>query len=205
MSKRGRAISKESRDGGRFVALPHVVLESHGWRQAGHVARSLLIDIAQQYTGSNNGRLVACNKYLGPLGWKSHDVVTRALRELAGCGLLIETRKGARPNRAAWFALTWYALDAGTADGLDIDHRLYRRGGYMLPAGRGSQNTGVTPSCGIERKGIAPPDGIGPIPATPSDGAIRAAAVVIPIPSRGECLEKPSGFGVSEAMVRDGR
>ena len=38
--------NRDKRDGNQFVALPRVVLESPGYRQAGHPARSLLIDIA---------------------------------------------------------------------------------------------------------------------------------------------------------------
>ena len=122
--------SKEKRDGDRYIALPHVVTDSPSYRQLGYAARALLIDIARQYTGSNNGRLVACTKYLRPMGWKSNDTVTRALVYLKDSGLLIETRMGMRPNRAAWFALGWYALDDGK--GMDIDPRAYRTGQYKL-------------------------------------------------------------------------
>jgi len=57
--------------------------------------------------------------------------VLRAVHELQACGLLIETRKGARPNKAAWFALSWLDLDHG--QGLDIDPKQYRRGDYLRP------------------------------------------------------------------------
>jgi len=98
--------------------LPHVVIDSPSYRELGHPARALLIDIARQYTGSNNGRLVACAKYLRPLGWRSNDTITRALVQLKGAQLLIETRLGMKPNRAAWFALGWYSLD--NVSGMDI-------------------------------------------------------------------------------------
>jgi len=161
---RSRRVDK-ARDGLRFVALPHVVLQSPGWRQAGHVARSLLVDVASQYDGKNNGRLVACAKFLKPLGWSSHDVVTRALRELVACGLLVETRKGARPNRAAWFAITWYALDV--REGLEITPSLYRTGGYRTPDTRPPKNAALIPPHGIGHKEIAPPHGVRASTATP--------------------------------------
>jgi hypothetical protein len=138
--------SKEKRDGDRYIALPHVVTDSPSYRQLGYAARALLIDIARQYTGSNNGRLVACTKYLRPMGWKSNDTVSRALGELKDAGLLIETRMGMRPNRAAWFALGWYALDA--ADGLDIDAKAYRTGQYKLAP--------LIPTIGVSGPRIAP-------------------------------------------------
>lgn len=194
----GRKKSKvdKDRDGARFVALPHVVLESLGWRQAGHVARSLLIDVAQQYTSDNNGRLVACDKYLRPMGWKSHDVITRALRDLLACGLLIETRKGARPNRTAWYALPWYALHV--RDGLDISPRHYARGAYRTPEKPPEKNAGLIPSHGVGRTGIAPPHGVEASALAPPHGAMRCDSPPAPIPSHGGYLEKPSAALGSE-------
>jgi hypothetical protein len=71
----------------------------------------LLIDIARQYSGANNGKLVACMSYLAKRGWTSNDTVHRARRELEVAGFLVQTRMGARPNKAAWFAATWWGLD----------------------------------------------------------------------------------------------
>lgn len=97
------------------------------------------------------------------MGWKSNDVVTRALRELKEAGLLIETRMGMRPNRAAWFALGWYALDA--KDGLDIDAATYRTGQYKIAA--------LIPRGGVGRVRIAPSGGIGASIAAPSGGTMQ--------------------------------
>lgn len=133
--------SKDKRDGDRYVALPHVVIDSPSYRALGYAARALLLDIARQYTGSNNGRLVACAKYLKPMGWRSHDTVSRALMEVKDAGLLIETRMGMRPNRAAWFALGWYALDV--TDGIDLDPKTYRTGQYKIAA--------LIPKAGVAR------------------------------------------------------
>ena len=130
VAKRWKA-QREKRDGTAFVALPYMVIDSPGYRAASHTARSLLLDIARGHTGKNNGKLTACRKYLEPLGWRSNDVIVRARRELIDCRLILETRKGARPNRAAWYALGW--LDLDVFDGMEIDPKLYRRGGYMRP------------------------------------------------------------------------
>jgi hypothetical protein len=162
MSKRYKASSLK-RDGKLFVALPYVVLDSAAYRSVGHPARSLLLDIARQFNGHNNGKLVACAKYLKPLGWKSNDTVSRALRELVAVDLLIETRKGARPNKAAWFALGWYQLDIG--GGLDIDVKQYRTGRY--------QNAALTPAGGVVVPLIAPPHGVRASFTTPAHGSIQ--------------------------------
>lgn len=165
--------AKNKRDGRQFVAVPMVVLESPGYRAASHTARSLLLDIAMQYTGSNNGRLTASAKYLQVKGWTSNDTIVRARRELLECGLLIETRKGARPNKAAWYALTWHDLDQ--TSGLDLDPKLYRRGEYMRPetSGRDTKIAALAPSDGAESRPIAPSHGARPSTYAPSDGAVR--------------------------------
>lgn len=126
--------TRSARDGGQFLAVPHVVLDSPGWAQAGHTARSLLIDMACQYTGKNNGRLVATLDCLSKRGWKSPGVIVQARQELIACGLLIEVRKGGFPNLSAWHALSWLGLDQTM--GLDIDPRMYEshhRRAYMRP------------------------------------------------------------------------
>lgn len=121
----------DNRDGDRFVALPYVVIDSPAYRAATPLAIKLLLDIARQENSKNNGALVACATYLKPRGWRSKSSITRALRELLELGLLVETRKGARPNRAAWFAITWKGL--ARTQGLDIDPAKFRRGLYKEP------------------------------------------------------------------------
>jgi hypothetical protein len=187
MSTKKWKTQKAKRDGSQFLALPLVVLQSPGYRAAGHVARSLLLDIALQYSGTNNGRLTACAKYLQPLGWSSNDTIVRARRELLDVGLLMETRKGARPNRAAWFALSWLALDV--TDGLEIDPKLYRTGAYRNPE---LKNAALAPSGGAGNGGIAPSGGAGPSSFAPAGGAIRPTLTPAPTPSGGAYLETPS-------------
>jgi hypothetical protein len=207
---------RDKRDGTTFLALPLVVLESKGYRQASATARALLIDVAMQYTGHNNGKLTACVKYLKPKGWTSNGTILRAVHDLQACGLMVETRKGARPNKAAWFALTWHELDQGV--GLDIDPKLFRRGGYITPepvairANAGArtaqataarqlaaltkrasnQRTAIAPSNGAARPAIAPCNGISASSFAPLDGAIRGALGASLTPSNGAYLEIPS-------------
>lgn len=190
---------RDKRDGRRFAALPMVVLESPGYRLASHPARSLLIDIAMQYTGHNNGKLTACVKYLKPLGWRSNDTIVRARRELLDCGLLIETRKGARPNKAAWFALSW--LDLDQAQGLDIDPKFYRRGDYMRPEKASTQNASLAPPGGVAATLIAPSGGARASIVAPSSGAVRAVSGSAPAPSGGAYLEIPSAPHAAGGVV----
>lgn len=107
---KGAKAAKQSRVAGPFIALPHCVLESKAYRGLSHAARSLLIDVAKQYKSRNNGSLVACDKYLRPLGWTSKQTVQRSLEALVNAKLLHLTRQGGI-NRANWYALTWHDLD----------------------------------------------------------------------------------------------
>lgn len=100
-----------SRDGGGFVALPWSVLDCPAYRALSHPAKSLLIEFSRQYVRDNNGRLLASTKYLKNRGWNSADVIHRAKLELVQAGLIYETVKGHRPNKASWYAITWQNLD----------------------------------------------------------------------------------------------
>lgn len=163
MAKKSFRGSRDKCDGDQFVKLPHVVINSPSYRGLSFSAVRLLIDIAVQYTGGNNGQLVACAKYLRPRGWVSNATCLKALHELIDCQLLIETRKGGFPNRAAWFALNWLSLDV--IEGLDIDHRAYRRGLY-----RGAV---LIPINGAGKLAIEPLNGITRTSPIPINGAMR--------------------------------
>lgn len=195
----GRAkwkAQKDKRDGQAFVALPMVVLDSPGYRAASHAARALLVDIAMQHNGRNNGRLVACTKYLRPLGWRSNDTVVRGRRELLDLGLLVETRKGGFPNTAAWYALAWQALDV--TEGLDINPKLYRTGGYRMAPG---PNASLVPGGGARGQATAPAGGTRPSNAVPAGGAMATLPTPAPAPAGGAYLEIPSARAIDAGLV----
>lgn len=180
---RGRG-SSSARDPGGFVALPWSVLDSAAYSNLSHPARSLLLEIARQYVRDNNGRLLASAAHLSKRGWKSSDVITRAKRELLSAGFIHETVKGQRPNRASWYAVTWMALDK--LPGYDPGAaETFKRGAYQ-------QNATLRPSHGVEVAPIAPSGGVEKAAPTPSHGAMRAVLGVVPTPSHGDHLEKPS-------------
>ncbi|MEM5419836.1 hypothetical protein [Paraburkholderia ferrariae] len=105
-ARRGARATKE-----RFVGLPFHVLHSAAYRGLPHVARSLLIDIAEQYKGDNNGQLLASRAHLEKLGWHSAGVIHKNVHVLEQAGLLYQTVKGGFPNTASWYALTWRDLN----------------------------------------------------------------------------------------------
>lgn len=94
-----------------FLAIPKALIESTKLNGLSGVAVKLLIQIAVQYTGSNNGDLQASFCVFKYKGWKSSDTFNRALKELVDNGYLVRTRQGRFPNVCSLFALTWKDID----------------------------------------------------------------------------------------------
>ena len=183
--KAQRATKGGGRDSGGFVALPWSVLDCSAYRALSHPARSLLIEFARQYVRDNNGRLLASTKFLKNRGWNSADVIHRAKRELLEAGLIYETVKGHRPNKASWYAITW--------QGLDKDSR-YDAGAWegWRHARSGYKNTLLIPSNGTKGHSIEPANGIAIATTSPLGGTIKPNNCYLPIPLGGNHLEIPS-------------
>jgi hypothetical protein len=180
---------KEARDGGRFLALPHSVIDSPAYRGLSYPAKALLIDIARQYTGTNNGSLVACAKYLNPLGWNSNSTISRALHNLLDSGLLIQTRLGMKPNRAAWYAIGWYQLNERKGIELTLAQYLARKSEWKIKT--------LTPAKGVGQAITTPAAGLMIKPLQPDKGAIQPTSRLTATPDKGEYLELPSHKDVS--------
>lgn len=181
---RRRKGSDPNRDAGGFVALPWAVLDSPAYQGLSHPARSLLFELARQYVRDNNGRLLASRAYLASRGWKSADVIQRAKDELIAAGFVHETVKGHRPNKASWYAITWYALDR--LPGYDPGAaETFVRGAYR-------KNALLSPSHGTESVSIVPSRGTETAPPVPSHGTIRGKKHSRSVPPHGHHLEKPS-------------
>lgn len=103
-------------------------------------ARAMLLEVARQLRGDDNGRLLPSRAFMAKRGWKSADTLQTVKAELLAGGFIFETVKGCRTNKASWYAVTWLALDrlpgydAGAAE-------LFERGAY-------SKNLPLCPPCG---------------------------------------------------------
>ncbi len=183
--KAQRAAKGGGRDSGGFIALPWSVLDSATYRALSHPARSLLIEFARQYVRDNNGRLLASTKFLKNRGWNSADVIHRAKLELIQAGLIYETVKGHRPNKASWYAITWQSLDK--------DSR-YDAGAWegWKHAKSGYKNAPLIPPNGAKGHPIGPASGIKAPPSILLDGTIKPNNYYLPIPLGGNHLEVPS-------------
>lgn len=176
----GRSSGKRGdsgRDSGGFIALPWSVMDSAAYAALSHPARSLLLEIARQFVRDNNGRLLASRAYLATRGWNSAAVIDRAKHELIAAGFIHETVKGHRPNKASWYAVTWYALDR--LQGYDVDAAgTFERSAYR-------KNAVLSPSRGTEGRPIGPSRGTGKALSVPSRGPIEATFGPSPVPADG--------------------
>lgn len=102
---------KGNRFDGPFLGVPFLLLRSKKFVALSAHAVKLLLDVAQQYRGDNNGDLSASWKLMKPRGWRSEETLHKAKQELLEGGFLFETRKGHRPNVCSLFAITWRTLD----------------------------------------------------------------------------------------------
>jgi hypothetical protein len=147
------------RDPGGFMALPWSVLDCPAYAALSHPARSLLVEIGRQHVRDNNGRLLASRAYLARRGWTSADVIQRAKTELLAAGFIHETVKGQRPNKASWYAITWFALDrlegydAGAAE--TFVRSAYRKNAALCPS-HGTERAPIAPSHGTETPSPVP-------------------------------------------------
>ncbi len=183
---RGRKKLDSSRDHGGFVALPWSVLDSAAYLSLSAHAKALLLEVARQYHRDDNGRMLLSRKYLAPRGWNSSDMIMKAKRELLEAELIFETAKGMRPNKASWYACTFYSLDKilGFDPGVE---QAFERGAY-----RKKNGACLRPSGGTEKPAIAPPHGTGTPLAVPPHGAIRPIFDPLSVPQDGHPQELPS-------------
>lgn len=215
MAKKTRV--DESREPGGYCALPWCVIDSQAYQGLSYPAAALLIELARQYVRNNNGRLLLSQRYLATRGWRSGALIDRAKRELQDAKLIYQTVQGHRPNKASWYALTWYSLDklpgydAGAVEG-------FRRGMYntfqpstpaptretLFDKWRGHGKTAaprismLTPAGGLEGAVIAPAGGLETSPSSPAGGAIKGVFDTPSSPAHGNHLDKP--FCTAESL-----
>ena len=116
-----------------FVMFPHDVLQHETFKSLSPRATKLLMDIASQYRGNNNGDLCAPLSIMKERGWKSSDLLNRAKKELLRSGLVVVSRQGGR-NKASLYALTWFPIHE-CKDKLDIQPTIRAPNNWKRPAG----------------------------------------------------------------------
>lgn len=114
MAKDSRWRHTGRRTGASFVQIPHFVLESEQWGRMDPLALKLLLELARQFRGNNNGNFSATASVLKDRSssWSSKDTLPKKLRYLEDHGWIVKTRQGGRHLGCNLYAITWWPVDA---------------------------------------------------------------------------------------------
>ena len=93
-----------------FVMFPCHVLDHAVFKTLSTRATKLVMDLAAQYRGHNNGDLCAPLSLMRKRGWNSSDQLEKAKKELIEKDVILVARQGGR-NKANLYALTWFPID----------------------------------------------------------------------------------------------
>ena len=94
-----------------FTGIVHSVFESPAFTALSPHACKLLLELAGQYRGNNNGNLTVAWSVVSKRGWRSRSTLWRCKAELINAGFVYVTRKGHMPSTCELLALTWFPLD----------------------------------------------------------------------------------------------
>ena len=108
--KRAKIKGRRGDSVDRFAGVPVRCLESQHYIALSYRAKALLVELAFQYNGFNNGNLSITPKLLKPRGWPSHRTIYTTRDELEQRGWIVTTRFGGR-NNCSLYALTYQAID----------------------------------------------------------------------------------------------
>ena len=120
-SKRKRGQGRTTT--GRFVLIPHAVLENSSFINLRPRAVRLLLDVALQYNGRNNGDFTVAWGCMEKRGWSSKDTLSKAVQDLVKADLIVKTRTGRFMNpgaRCDLYAITWKAIDECPGKDLEV-------------------------------------------------------------------------------------
>ena len=116
---------------GGYSLIPHDVLDSPAYTSCSPRAKALLIDVARQHNGRNNGHMQLTQTWLARRGWKSVDQINKGWRELIQHNLIYQTKQGGLNNGPNFFALTWYPVS--NKHGLDQEVKNFEYGAWKRP------------------------------------------------------------------------
>ena len=97
-----------------FAGIPREVMRHPDFLGLNGSATKLLLELAFQFRGFNNGDLTTAFGVLKDRGWNSRATIDRAKKDLLATDLIRETRSGRFENpggRCALYALTWLPIN----------------------------------------------------------------------------------------------
>ncbi|MGK2926496.1 MAG: hypothetical protein ACSLE2_12845 [Lysobacterales bacterium] len=100
------------KNGGRFAMLPLALLQHVCVRTLTHAAFRLLVLLAGEYNGRNNGALGITAGQAEKAGFSNQRTLYRSFRELEQRGLIVRTYPASRvPPRPTMWSITWQSVD----------------------------------------------------------------------------------------------
>lgn len=106
--------TKNRKGSGRFAGIPHAVMNHPDFIALAPNAVRLLLEMARQYNGHNNGDLSAAWTLMQKRGFKAEPTLNKALHQLLRSNFLVRTREGRFMNpgrQCALYALSWLNID----------------------------------------------------------------------------------------------
>jgi hypothetical protein len=103
-------------------------MEHSDFQELTPAATKVLMVLACQYNGRNNGDLAATHTMLTRWSGMPNETLARALRELREKNLIIQSRhhlRGVDGAKPALYALTWLRIDPCPSKGLNIGDTLH--------------------------------------------------------------------------------
>jgi hypothetical protein len=95
-----------------YAGIPRVVMDCPDYTSLGGNAIRLLIEMAYQFKGHNNGDLCPAWTLMQKRGFSSKETLSNALAELVAAEMLVLTRQGTfRKNSPSLYAVTWLPID----------------------------------------------------------------------------------------------
>jgi hypothetical protein len=94
----------------RFISLPHPMVTHRTFKELSGSSAKLLLAMLSDYTGSNNGHLVATYSRMKAYGFVSKGTIARALKHLIDGKYIVRTR-AQKLRSPALYAATWYPIN----------------------------------------------------------------------------------------------
>lgn len=94
-----------------YLHLHRPLLNSEDFKSLKGNSIKLLIDIASQYNGYNNGDLCAALSVMKKRGWNSNQQLTKATKELLEKNLIVLTKQGGLHMGPNLYAISWQPID----------------------------------------------------------------------------------------------
>lgn len=102
----------KGRSGGpSFVSIPHFILDSEQWAALPASSVKLIMELARQFKGNNNGDLAVTATMLRDRGWPSEPTIWKHLHLLEERQWIVRTRRGGRHIGCNLYAITWWPID----------------------------------------------------------------------------------------------